>query len=140
MINRNITGIIQSVNLKCRILKSLDIKGANMKRLLPLTLLVSLIPLALSGCTTEDAIGAGIGAFMFVCWGVLALVGLLLFILWIITLVDCVKRDNSEFPGAGENTKTIWLVILIVTFFVNFWWVAAVVYYFAVMKKMPRKK
>jgi hypothetical protein len=111
-----------------------------MKRLIPLILLTALIPLLVFGCTAEDAVGAGVSVFMFICWGVLALVGLFLFILWIITLVDCIKRDNSEFPGAGENTKTIWLVILIVTFVVNFWWVASIVYYFMVMKKMPRKK
>ena len=111
-----------------------------MKRLLPLILLAALIPLLVFGCTAEDAAGAGFSVFMFVCWGVLALIGLFLFILWIITLVDCIKRGNDEFPGAGENTKTIWLVVLIVTFVVNFWWVAAIVYYFMVMKKMPRKK
>jgi len=111
-----------------------------MKKLIPLVLLAALIPLMLFGCTAEDAVGAGISVFMIVCWGVLALVGLFLFILWIITLVDCIKRDNSEFPGSGENTKTIWLVVLIVTFVVNFWWVASIVYYFMVMKKMPRKK
>ena len=32
-----------------------------MKRLLPLVLLTALMPLLVFGCTTEDAIGAGVG-------------------------------------------------------------------------------
>ncbi|MCL5070518.1 MAG: PLD nuclease N-terminal domain-containing protein [Actinobacteria bacterium] len=49
-------------------------------------------------------------------------------------LVDCVKRDNSEFPSAGESTKTMWLLIVILT-----GGIGAIIYYFLVKKKMPRK-
>ncbi|MCK5566996.1 MAG: DUF2516 family protein [Actinomycetia bacterium] len=115
-------------------------KGEKMKKLLPILLLVTLLVVMATGCTAEDAVGTGISIFLFVCYGILGIIGLLLFILWIVALVDCVKRGKDEFPNAGENTKTIWLVVLIVTFVVNFWWVAAIVYYFMVMKKMPRKK
>jgi len=111
-----------------------------MKKLLPILFLATLLIIMVSGCTAEDAIGASIGIFMVMCWGVLAIIGLLLLVLWIVTLVDCIKRSNDEFPGTGENTKTTWLIVLIVTFVVNFWWIAAIVYYFVVMKKMPRKK
>ena len=111
-----------------------------MKKLLPILLMAVLLIVMVAGCTAEEAIGAGVGVFMFVCFGIIGIIFLLLFILWIVTLVDCVKRDNDEFPNATENTKTIWLVVLIVTFVVNFWWIAAIVYYFMVMKKMPRKK
>jgi len=71
------------------------------------------------------------------------LIGLFFFVIWIIALVDCARRKPDEFPAGtgGENAKTMWLIILIVTFFVgNLNGIAAIVYYFMVMKKMPRKK
>ena len=113
-----------------------------MKKLLPILLLAALLVVMAAGCTTEDAVGAGVGVFLFVCFGILGIIGLFLFILWIVDLVDCIKRGNDEFPNAGENTRTIWLVVLIVTFVVGIGssWIAAIVYYFMVMKKMPRKK
>jgi hypothetical protein len=115
-------------------------KGEIMKKLLPVLLLAVLLVIMLTGCTTEDALGTGMIVFLFVCGGILGIIFLLLFVLWIVAVVDVAKRDSDEFPNATENTKTIWLVVLIVTFVVNFWWVAAIVYYFLVMKKMPRKK
>ena len=111
-----------------------------MKKLLLIFFLAALLIIMVSSCTAEDAAIASVSIFMILCWGVLAIIGLLLLVLWIVTLVDCIKRSNDEFPGTGENTKTIWLIVLIVTFVVNLWWIAAIVYYFVVMKKMPRKK
>lgn len=83
---------------------------------------------------------AGLSVFGFICMGFVFVIFILLFVLWIIALVDCAKRKNEDFPGGAENSKTIWLVILIVTWVVGFWWVAGIVYYFLVMKKMPQKK
>ena len=111
-----------------------------MKKLIPILLLAALLVVMVTGCTTEDALGTGMIVFLFVCGGIIGIIFLLLFVLWIITLVDVIKRDADEFPNATENTRIIWLVVLIVTFVVNFWWIAAIVYYFMVMKKMPRKK
>ena len=113
-----------------------------MKRLLPILLMAALLIVMVAGCTAEDAAGAGISIFLIVCFGVLGLIGLFLFILWIVALVDAAKRDNDEFPNATENTRLIWLVVLIVTFVVGIGlsWITAIVYYFMVMKKMPRKK
>lgn len=80
---------------------------------------------------------------IFVCFAVIAgLIGLFFFVVWIIALVDCAKRKPNEFPvgTGGENAKTMWLVILIVTFFVSqLNGIAAIVYYFMVMRKKPRK-
>ena len=115
-------------------------KGEKMKKLLPILLLAVLLVIMMTGCTTEEALGTGMIVFLFVCSGIIGIIFLLLFVLWIITLVDVAKRDSDEFPNATENTRIIWLVVLIVTFIVNFWWIAAIVYYFVVMKKMPRKK
>ena len=98
---------------------------------------------------TEDYTAAIAGGSIFaglagiwVCFIALAvLVSLFFLVIWIIALVDCAQRKDDEFPSGGENAKTMWLVILIVTFFVgNLHGIAAIVYYFVVMKKMPRNK
>ncbi len=89
---------------------------------------------------TAVSLAAGVWICVMVVTG---LVGLFFFVVWIIALVDCTKRKPEEFPvgTGGENAKTIWLVILIVTFFVTqLNGIAAVVYYFMVMKKSPLKR
>jgi heme/copper-type cytochrome/quinol oxidase subunit 2 len=106
-----------------------------MKRLIPLVLLAALIPLMLFGCTAEDAVGAGLSVFLIVCYGILGIIGLLLFVLWIVTIVDCAKRSNDEFPGSGDNMKLVWLLLIILLGYIP-----SIVYYFMVMKKMPRNK
>jgi len=128
-----------------------------MKRLLSLSLLLSFAAAALLGMscategTAEDIIGGmatagfvGIWICIAICIAVIGgLIGLFFFVIWIIALVDCARRKPDEFPAGtgGENAKTMWLVILIVTFFVTqLNGIAAIVYYFMVMKKMPRKK
>lgn len=128
-----------------------------MKRKLMLAsfVLLALMLLISTGCTSrwmasrwgaEDFFGGmAISGFtgLFICIAVVGgLIGLFLFVIWIIALVDCAKRKPDEFPAGagGENAKTLWLVILIVTFFVSqLNGVAAIIYYFLVMKKKPRK-
>ena len=99
----------------------------------------------LADATEDYAAIAGSSIFaslagIWICAVVFAiLIGLFFLVIWIITLVDCAQRKNDEFPNGGENAKTIWLVILIVTFFVgNLHGIAAIIYYFVVMKRMPR--
>jgi hypothetical protein len=124
-----------------------------MKKIFSLAFLLLFAALALLGvsCISEGAAedyigGMAISGFVgiWICIAVVGgLVGLFFFVVWIIALVDCAKRKPDEFPAGagGENAKTIWLVILIATFFVTqLNGVAAIVYYFMVMKKMPRKK
>jgi len=124
-----------------------------MKKLLSLALLLSFAAVALLGvsCTNKETVENIFGGMAFTgfigIWICVAVVGgliaLFLFVVWIIALVDCARRKPDEFPAGtgGENAKTIWLVILIATFFVTqLNGVAAIVYYFMVMKKMPRKK
>lgn len=100
-----------------------------------------LTTLVMTACSTEEAaVAAGSTAaagltvvwicFIAFCW----LVGIFSFVVWIIMLVDCAKRDNSEFPNAGENTKVMWLLIVILA-----GGVGAIIYYFLVKNKMPRK-
>jgi len=111
-----------------------------MKKLLPASLLMMLIAIFASGCTRDEIAAATISIFVILCWGIVAIIGILIFVLWIVMLIDCIKRDNDEFPGTGDNTKNIWLIVLIVTFIFSYWWIAAIVYYFTVMRKKPRKK
>ncbi|MBC7333158.1 MAG: PLDc N-terminal domain-containing protein [Actinobacteria bacterium] len=66
------------------------------------------------------------------------LVGIFFFVVWILMLIDCIKRKENEFPEGGENAKTIWLIVLIATWAVGFSWLAAILYYFMVVRKMPR--
>jgi len=51
--------------------------------------------------------------------------------LWIWMLVDCIKRDENNFPSLGENTKIIWILIIALA-----GWVGAIIYYFMVKQKM----
>lgn len=102
---------------------------------------VLLAILAIPSCSSEEAAVAAGGtaalglAGIWICFVVvLWLAGIFLFVVWIIMLVDCAKRDNSEFPNAGESTKTMWLLIVILA-----GGVGSIIYYFLVKKKIPRK-
>ena len=104
-------------------------------------LAVSLMYL-LAACTTEDAataaISTGVAGMMgiFVCLYVLAFaVGIFSFVVWVIALVDCAKRENLEFPSPSDNTKVLWILIIVLA-----GGIGGIIYYFLVMKKMPRKK
>jgi LPXTG-motif cell wall-anchored protein len=102
---------------------------------------ILLTTLAITSCSSEEAAIAAGGtaalglAGIWICFIVVFwLIGIFLFVVWIMMLVDCAKRDNSEFPNAGESTKTMWLLIVILASGVG-----AIIYYFLVKKKMPRK-
>jgi hypothetical protein len=100
-----------------------------------LSLILSAILMA--GCSTGEATSAAavglVGVwtcFIVIFW----LIGIFLFVVWLIMLIDCAKRDNQDFPNAGDNAKTMWLLIVILT-----GGIGAIVYYFMVRRKMPRK-
>ena len=102
---------------------------------------ILLTTLAITSCSSEEAVIAaggttflGLVGIVICFWVVFGLAGIFLFVVWIMMLVDCVKRGNSEFPNAGESTKTMWLLIVILASGVG-----AIIYYFVVRKKMPRK-
>jgi heme/copper-type cytochrome/quinol oxidase subunit 3 len=68
-------------------------------------------------------------------------IGITLFVFWIISIVDVSQRKNEEFPNASENSKTTWLIVLLVTLIMPVAaGIAGIVYYANVMKKMPRNK
>jgi hypothetical protein len=96
----------------------------------------------LAACTSENAaaaaIGTGVAGLMgvFVCLYVLAFAaGIFSFVVWVIALVDCARRENLEFPSPSENSKVLWILIIVLA-----GGVGAIIYYFLVMKKMPKKK
>ena len=68
----------------------------------------------------------------------LALVFILLviasFVFWIMMLVDALRR--TDWPH--EDQRTLWLVILIASFFIQLNWVAGLIYYFAIKKPLDR--
>ena len=106
-------------------------------------LLVGLVPasLALAQQATPpppDRFGAGAEAFWLACVACTLFFGAASFVFWIVMLVDCFSRDADEFPGATENTKTVWVLALLVSWLVWLYWFAAIVYYFLVRRRMPR--
>lgn len=97
---------------------------------------------ALAQTASDDAAGAAIGMGILVCSGLIGLIFFALFIFWVVMLIDCIKRDEADFPGSTGSSKTLWLAILIVGWLIGFYWLAAVIYYFMIKKKaklMPPK-
>jgi len=76
--------------------------------------------------------------FIFVFYFIMlcSFIGLGLFVLWIITLIDCIKRDNKNFKAGGKNAKLMWILLLV--FFRK---ITPIIYYFLMMykpKKLPK--
>ncbi|MFA5843436.1 MAG: PLDc N-terminal domain-containing protein [Coriobacteriia bacterium] len=82
--------------------------------------------------TSTDAAGAGAAMFTLVCMGLLSLLGLAYFVLWIWMLVDALSRQEWEYPGSSGNSKIIWVLLMV---FLN---IATVFYYFMVYRKVKR--
>ncbi len=74
-----------------------------------------------------DAIAGLTGSVFLLCICVFVLA---VFIFWLFMLIDAIKR---QFPT--ENEKTVWLVVLIGSWFLSLSWLAAIVYYFVVKRK-----
>jgi len=64
-----------------------------------------------------------------------SIIGIAMFVFWIIALIDCVKRDEKDFAVGGQNAKLIWLLLLIMVR-----GVVAIIYYLHVMRKNPLKQ
>lgn len=80
----------------------------------------------------DDAVGAGMGAFMCVCYALAFIVSIGLLIFTIMMIMDVSKRDEKVLPN-----KTMWLVLMIVGWVIGgFGWIVALVYYFTRKKKM----
>lgn len=80
------------------------------------------------GCRTGIAAGTGAVIVWIVILVMLAsLIYIGFFVWWIILLIDCVNRDFEE--------KSVWLLVLILSFIFGFIWLADILYYFMVVKK-----
>jgi hypothetical protein len=62
------------------------------------------------------------------------LIGLGLFVLWIITLIDCARRDIKDFAYGGKDAKVLWILLLI--FFRQ---IVPILYYLLIMCKKGAK-
>lgn len=93
-----------------------------------------------AGDAAASALCGGFGLIYVVCWGLIALIGIALLVFWLLMLIDCFQRDESEFPNSSGNTKTIWLVILLASWLISMSWLAAIIYYFMVKRAAPRGK
>lgn len=85
--------------------------------------------------------GDGGEEFLFAFWccmGIFGLVFLLLFVLWVVMLIDALQRQEWEFPGSKGSSKTTWIVILLVSIVLSMYPVAALLYYFMVYRKIKR--
>jgi len=78
---------------------------------------------------------AGGFTILFCCIYVVALlVAIATLVLWIWMLIDVITRDDNKFGTTiSENSKLVWLLIILLTS-----WVGAAIYYFVVYKKYPR--
>jgi len=96
---------------------------------------------SLSSCSEETAAATGVTAIagfagLYICIIAIAwLAGIFFFVVWIIMLVDCAKRENEDFPDANPNSKMMWILIIVLA-----GGIGAIIYYFIVMRKMPKKK
>ena len=81
----------------------------------------------------------GIWGFLIFLYAILIGIGITLFVFWIISIIDVSQRKNEEFPNATENSRTTWLIVLLVTLIVPIAaGISAIVYYATVIKKIPR--
>lgn len=78
-----------------------------------------------------DAAGGAIAIALMCCWGIMAILGLVLLVLWLWMLIDCVKRDETQFEGG--ITKVVWIVLMI---FLG--GLASIAYYFMVYRKLGK--
>ena len=104
------------------------------------SILSLLMLLAFPGCSEQDAAAVGVTAAaglagVWICFIVIAwLFGIFMFVVWIIMLIDCARKANEDFPNANENTKLVWILIIVLAGSVG-----AIIYYFLVFRKSRRK-
>lgn len=81
------------------------------------------------------AAAAGVAATFtigfFIIWGLMVILGIFLFIFWIMMIIDVAKRQNWK----DDSEKTLWLLIVILVGYLG-----AVIYYFALKRDRDKKK
>lgn len=81
------------------------------------------------------ALCGGFSILYFLCIGLIVVLSIGLLIFWIMMLIDCIQREEKDFPGSTGNSKTIWLVVLLVSWLLSAYWLSAILYYFMVKRK-----
>lgn len=84
--------------------------------------LLTLIPLGMAG-------------FFMCVWGFFILVAIGSIVMWVTMLVDVAQRQPWEFPQATQDSKLLWLLIVILG-----GGIGATVYFFLVYRKVRRMK
>jgi len=83
--------------------------------------------------STADTTAFGTFALLpiviFLFWGIIMLICAGGFVIWLLMLIDCAKRD---FCPNKENDKLIWILVIVLV-----GWIGAIIYYFVV--KRPAK-
>ncbi len=79
--------------------------------------------------TATTAAGAGLGIGILIIWGIMMIVGIFLFVFWILMLIDTFKRTNWK----QESDKTLWIILVIVLGYIG-----AIIYYFAVKRPLDK--
>ena len=75
-------------------------------------------------------VASGAGLFlggMAIFWAILAIVGLVFLIWWIVLIIDLANREFKD--------KTIWLIVMIAGLILGFVWLVDIIYYFTIVKK-----
>jgi uncharacterized membrane protein len=67
-------------------------------------------------------VATGIGA-------VLIIAAAVLFVFWLLMLIDCLKRPDDKFAFGGNYAKIIWVLVIIFTGFIG-----ALIYYFLIKR------
>ncbi len=106
--------------------------------------MLALLLLQDSSTTASDAAASalcgGFGLLYLACYGIIIIAAIGLFVFWLIMLIDCIQRQEVDFPNSTGNSKTIWLVALLVAWIFGLNWLVAILYYFMVKRKAPRGK
>ena len=75
-------------------------------------------------------VATGAGLFlggMAIVWVILAIIGLIFLIWWIILLIDLINRNFEQ--------KTTYIIVMIVGLLLGLVWLVDIIYYFAIVKK-----
>lgn len=75
-----------------------------------------------------DALGGVAFLFIMAIWCGVIILSLIVFVVWILSIVDIVKRDNWK----SENDRIIWLLLII---FIN---IVSLYYYFVYRKNLDK--
>ncbi len=106
------------------------------KKSLLLGIILSLLSPAMAFAqNAEEQAGKAIGTALLCCWGIAVVVAIVALVFWIMMIVDCVKREESQFPPGQEKNKTLWLIGLIVGLFLPFGIVIPILYFFMIKRK-----